>query len=83
METLTLSASQPIIEPMTHWLTCKESSERTGYAPRYLQRLCREGKLKCSLKSGVYLIDPDDLDKYAAKMKSLGTAKHDWRHKEN
>ena len=83
MSLLTMPASKSIIEFMTDWLTCKEASEKTGYAPRYLQRLCRQGKLKCSLKSGVYLIDPEDLDRYAIEMKSLGTAKHDWRREKD
>ena len=83
MHFLTATRIEPIIEPMTDWLTCREASEKTGYSPRYLQRLCRQGRLKCSLKSGVYLIDPENLDAYVAKMKSLGTAKHDWRRKED
>jgi len=82
MTILTMETSQFIIEPMTTWLTCREASDKTGYAARYLQRLCREGKLKCSLKSGVYLIEPDDLKRYVAEMKSLGDQKYNWRRSE-
>lgn len=83
MSFLTMVANQLIIQPMTNWLTCKEGEKASGYKSRYLQRLCRDGRLKCVLKSGIYLIDPDDLVRYVQRMKSLGTSKHDWRHKED
>lgn len=79
MDFLTVVASEPIIGAMTDWLTCREGEEKTGYAARYLQRLCRQGKLKCALKGRVYLIEPQSLDAWVKRMKSLGTAKHNWR----
>lgn len=77
MNSLTVALDRPIIPSMTTWLTCTEAAEKTGYAARYLQRLCRQGKLACVVKGKTYLIDPSDLTQYVRRMQSLGTARHD------
>lgn len=81
MSLLTATTIEPIIRIMTDWLTCAEASQKTGYNARHLQRLCKRGKLDCVLKGRVYLINPQDLDRYIREMKSLGTAKHDPRRR--
>jgi len=79
MQTLTMAASQNIIDIMTDWLTCEEASERSGYSAQYVRRLCRIGKIDCVLKGRMYLINPEALAQYVKKMKSLGSDKFNWR----
>jgi len=83
MDLLTTLTTEPIMDYMTDWLTVEEAAEETGYNPQYIRRLCRQGKLDAVLKGRLYLINPEDLDAYVRRMKSLGTYKHDWRRKQD
>jgi excisionase family DNA binding protein len=81
---LTAQATTGILIPiMTDWLSVTEAAEKSGYSAYHIRELCREGKLETVKKGLMYLIDPESLDDYVAKMKSLGTYKFDWRRKED
>ena len=83
METLTMQTDRVIIADMTDWLSVSEASKESGYSAYHIRQLCREGKLTTVKKGLMYLIDPESLQEYVDKMKSLGTYKFDWRRKED
>jgi excisionase family DNA binding protein len=62
-----------------NWLTVKQAAKQSGYNEQYVRRLCRDGKLVFEHIGRSYLIDPDALNQYIDKMRSLGTDKYNWR----
>lgn len=84
MAFLTMAANGDTIPPtVTDWLSVTEAAKQTGYSAYHIRQLCRVGTLTTVKKGIMYLIDPESLDAYVAKMKSLGTYKFDWRRKED
>ena len=81
MEALTVAAKPGILLSVTDWLSVTEAAKKSGYSAYHIRELCREGKLKTVKKGLMYLIEPKSLSDYVARMKSLGTYKHDWRRK--
>jgi excisionase family DNA binding protein len=64
----------------TEWITTKEAAEMTGYNPEYIRQMIRNGRIAAEKKGRDWWIDHDSIEKYADKMKRLGSAKHDpWR----
>ena len=80
---LTTQVESGILPDVTNWLSVTEAAKESGYSAFYVRKLCRLGTLEAVKKGQMYLINPESLRAYVRKMKSLGTAKHDWRHKED
>ena len=76
MKNLTTGTDNDTMAIVTDWLTVREAAKESGYNFQHIRRLCRAKRLKCVLKGGIYLIDPESLGDYVDLMKRLGTEKH-------
>jgi len=65
---------------VTDWLSVTEASKVSGYHPNHLRHLIHEGELIAVRKGLMWLIEPESLNNYVARMKRLGTSKHDPTH---
>ena len=63
---------------MPDYITTEEAADISGFHVDHIRRLLRAGKIE-AVKKGVWLIYREDLERYLAEMKALGTDKHNWR----
>jgi excisionase family DNA binding protein len=54
------------------WLTAREAAKLTGYNAEYIRELMRQGKIKASKISIVWLVDHKSLLDYLDKVQTLG-----------
>jgi hypothetical protein len=62
---------------MVNWVVIAEAVEQSSYTHEHIAWLVREGKITGRKGGRVWLLDLDSLRAYEAKMKELGTQKHD------
>lgn len=62
---------------MANWVLITEAVEYAKYTPEHIAWLLREEKVIGKKVGGVWMVDLDSLQAYAAKMEELGPKKHD------
>ena len=53
-------------------LTVKEAASKLGYHPQHLRRLLRSGKVKGERFSGVWMVDPAEVERIKALQRPSG-----------
>lgn len=62
---------------MTGFVTISEAVTQSEYSHVHVAYLVRTGKVEGRKSGGVWLVNLDSLKAYEAKMKELGSLKHD------
>jgi hypothetical protein len=62
---------------MLNYVLIAEAVEVTGYTPRHIALLLREGHVQGKKVGRIWLVDLDDLKRHQQKMNELGTKKFD------
>jgi len=62
---------------MPNFVLIAEAVEVTGYTPRHIALLLREGHVQGKKVGRIWLVDLDDLKRHQQKMNELGTKKFD------
>jgi len=57
---------------MGDWLTIREASKQSGYAPVHLQDLARQGRIKARKVSIVWLVSKSSLERYLREQEKRG-----------
>jgi excisionase family DNA binding protein len=79
---LTLRHKRIIIDDV-EYVSVDEASEITGYAPAYIRRLLRQGKIRAAKKGTMWWIELESLKAYKREMDLLGSEKYSpWRDTE-
>jgi excisionase family DNA binding protein len=68
---------------MEGWITVDQACTEIGYTASYIRRLAREGRIEAqhygSEQRGMWLINPESLRTFKAKMDAAGASKHGQR----
>ena len=59
------------------WITTGEAVTLTGYDPAHIRRLVRAGQIDGKKFGRDWLVTHSSVEKHAAEMERLGSAKHD------
>jgi excisionase family DNA binding protein len=80
---LTITHERIIIEGM-EYISVDEAAEITGYAPAYIRRILRQGKIKAAKKGAMWWVELESLREYKREMDVLGREKFSpWRDRED
>lgn len=63
---------QPLEKIAGEWLTVNEAAELSGYNPEYITRLIRKGEIRARKVSIVWLVDPESISEFLAKVQARG-----------
>jgi excisionase family DNA binding protein len=79
---LTMVYERVIIDGV-EYVSVDEASEKTGYAPAYIRRLLRQGKINAAKKGTMWWVELESLEAYKREMDLLGNEKYSpWRDRE-
>lgn len=62
---------------MPNFVLIAEAVEVTGYTPRHIALLLRQGHVQGKKVGKIWLVDLDDLKRHQQEMNELGTKRHD------
>jgi hypothetical protein len=62
---------------MPNLVLIAQAVEETGYTPRHIALLIRQGRIPGKKVGKIWLVDLDDLKRYQTEMNELGTKKYD------
>jgi len=77
------SERERIIIDGVEYVSVDEAAEITGYAPAYIRRLLRQGKIQAEKKGTMWWVGLESLKAYKQEMDTLGSEKFSpWRDRE-
>lgn len=62
---------------MPNYVLIAEAVQITGYTPRHIALLLRQGHVQGKKIGRIWLVDLDDLERHVREMNELGTKKYD------
>jgi hypothetical protein len=62
---------------MPNYVLIAEAVQITGYTPRHIALLLRQGQVQGKKIGRIWLVDLDDLERHLHEMNELGTKKYD------